>query len=50
MLDKSGYLTQVSTLTGSLRSGTDLVDPEIVVELATLPSFNYVYIMDYSFR
>lgn len=48
MLDKSGYLTQVSTLTGNLRSGTDLVDPEIVVELDTLPSFNYVYIMEFN--
>lgn len=48
MLDKSGYLTQVSTLTGTLRSGTDLVDPEIVVELDTLPSFNYVYITEFN--
>lgn len=48
MLDKSGYLTQVSTLTGNLRSGTDLVDPEIVVELDTLPSFNYVYITEFN--
>ena len=48
MLDKGGYLTLVSTLTGSLRSGTDLVDPEIVVELDTLPSFNYVYITEFN--
>lgn len=48
MLNKSGYLTQVSTLTGTLRSGTNLVDPSIIIELDTLPNFNYVYIQDFS--
>lgn len=47
VLNKSGYLTQVSTLTGTLRSGTNLVDPSIIIELDTLPNFNYVYIQDF---
>lgn len=48
VLNKSGYLTQVSTLTGTLRSGTNLVDPSIIIELDTLPNFNYVYIQDFN--
>lgn len=48
VLNKAGYLTQVTSLTGTLRSGTNLVDPEIVVELATLPTFNYAYITEFN--
>lgn len=48
VLNKAGYLTQVTSLTGTLRSGTNLVDPEIMVELATLPTFNYAYITEFN--
>lgn len=43
-LNKSSYLTQVATLTGTLRDGCNIVDPQILVELQSLPTFNYVYI------
>lgn len=48
VLNKASHLTQVASLTGTLRSGTNLVDPEIIVELATLPNFNYAYISEFN--
>ena len=48
VLNKSSYLTLVATLTGTLRQGTDVVDPSIVIEQATLPSFNYVFITEFN--
>lgn len=48
VLNKSGYLTQVSTLTGTLRSGCNVVNPSIIVELDTLPNFNYAYIQEFN--
>lgn len=48
VLNKASHLTQVASLTGTLRSGTNLVDPEIIVELATLPTFNYAYISEFN--
>ena len=44
VLNKSTYLTQVGTLTGTLRAGCNVADPQILVELTTLPNFNYAYI------
>ena len=44
VLNKSGSLTLVTTLTGTLREGCNLLDPSIVIQYETLPSFNYVYI------
>lgn len=46
-LDKSSDLTLVATLTGYLRNGTSITDPEIVVEQDTLPDFNYIHIADF---
>lgn len=48
VLNKSGYLTQVSTLTGTLRKECNIVDPRIIVELDTLPNFNYAYIPEFN--
>ena len=48
VLNKSSYLTLVTTLTGTLREGTDLINPTIRVELATLPTFNYVHIPEFN--
>lgn len=43
-VDKTSYLTQVSTLTGALRDRCSLVNPVIMIEQTSLPTFNYVYI------
>lgn len=47
-LNKSGDLTLVSTLTGTLRSGCDIINPDILIETATLPVFNYAYIPEFN--
>ena len=47
-LNKSTYLTPVGTLTGTLRAGCNLFDPQILVELDGLPNFNYAYIPEFS--
>ena len=44
VLNKSSYLTLVTTLTGTLREGCNVTDPSITIELNSLPNFNYVYI------
>lgn len=40
--------TQVDTFEGTLRDGTSLVNPHILVEKSTLPVFNYAYIEAFS--
>lgn len=43
-VDKSSFLTSVATLSGALREECSIVNPSIMIEQTTLPSFNYVYI------
>lgn len=44
VVDKTSSMEYVDTLNGVLRSGTTIVNPTISVEIANVPSFNYVYI------
>ena len=48
VLNKSGNLTLVTTLTGTLREGCNVRDPQILVELNSIPNFNYAYIPELS--
>ena len=43
-VNKTAYLTAVGTLQGALRQGTSIVRPKILVQITTLPQFNYCYI------
>lgn len=43
-------LTAVATLTGTLKQGTSMVNPVIQIEMATVPSFNYMIIPEFSRR
>ena len=43
-LDKSAYMSLVSTMTGALRADCDIVSPSIVVNDTSVPSYNYAYI------
>ena len=47
-IDKVPYLTLISTLTGTLKEETSIINPSILIEQATLPTFNYVYIPDFN--
>lgn len=42
----SKTLGTATTLTGTLREPVSLTDPEILIESATVPSYNYAYISD----
>lgn len=46
-VDKSEFLTFVSTLTGALRDETSIISPSILVEVSSLPRFNYVHIPEF---
>lgn len=39
--------TSGTSLTGSLVEGTDIMDPDILIESASLPAGNYAYIQDF---
>lgn len=41
-------ITTLATLTGSLVEETTLIDPEILIESATLPAANYAQIPDFN--
>ena len=43
-VDKSPYLSPVSTLSGALRERCSLVSPVLTIEYPKVPDFNYVYI------
>lgn len=47
-VDKSGYISQVATLTGTLREQTDIVSPSINIEYSGFPAVNYAYIAAFS--
>lgn len=49
-VDKSEYLDNALQLTGSLREGTSLTSPSILIEKTDLNlfSYNYVYIQDFN--
>ena len=47
-VDKTNYLTSAGTLTGTLKEETSIIDPSILIEQATLPTFNYIYIPDFN--
>lgn len=47
-VDKSNYLTEVTTLRGTLRESTSLLTPSIKIYLTSLPAFNYVYIQAFN--
>lgn len=40
-------LTTLSTLTGTLREGSNMISPTVLIESATPPLFNYCYIQDF---
>lgn len=43
-VDKTGYLTNVGTLSGALRDECSMLTPSIVYQSSDVPTFNYVYI------
>ena len=43
-LDKTNYLSNPTTFTGTLRAECSITSPEIIIESATVPNFNYAYI------
>lgn len=43
-VDKTDYLTSISTLNGTLRDECSTLRPSIVIQQTSLPSFNYAYI------
>lgn len=43
-VDKTNYLTDVGSLFGAFREESSLVNMNIIIQQATIPSFNYVYI------
>lgn len=43
-VDKSNYLTHISTINGTIRNETSIVNPTIIIENELQPNFNYVYI------
>ena len=43
----SKSLTTHSTLTGTLRDGSSLIDPVIIIQSTTIPTFNYLYIQEF---
>lgn len=46
-VDKTSYLSAVTTLSGALREQTSIINPSIVIQRTTLPRFNYVYIPEF---
>lgn len=46
-VDKTNLITEVVTLTGTLREQTSIINPSITIELSTLLDFNYVYIEEF---
>lgn len=44
------FLPAITAVSGVLRSGTSLLDPEIEVQLNELPKFNYAYIPEFNNR
>lgn len=46
-VDKSSFLTAVSTLSGALRAPCSLINPSILIQQTTAPQFNYVYISSF---
>jgi len=46
-LDKITSLTEVATITGTLREQSSIINPSITIEFETLPIFNYVYIQEF---
>jgi hypothetical protein len=43
-VDKSNYLTLVSTINGTLREEASLINPIITIQYNDVPNFNYIYI------
>lgn len=43
-VDKSDFLTPLTTLTGALREECSILTPSIVYQSSEIPTFNYVYI------
>ena len=43
----SKTLGTATSLTGTLREPVSLTDPEILIESATVPAYNYAYIADF---
>lgn len=44
----SKSITAVGSLTGALKDQSSIIDPNILVQMDTVPSFNYVYIPAFS--
>ena len=47
-VDKSSMLSYVGELTGTLREECSIVSPSILIEMSTLPTFNYVFIVPFN--
>lgn len=46
-LDKSAYMSLVSTMTGAMRADCDIVNPSITVYDTAVPKYNYAHIPDF---
>lgn len=44
---KSSYLSEKLSIEGTLREGTDIINPVITVQLDTEPKYNYMFINDF---
>lgn len=47
-VDKTNYITQVTSLSGTLREQTNILNPSVLIELNTVPVFNYAYIPEFN--
>lgn len=47
-VDKTNYLHLVGTLSGTLRTSSNIVNPVIRIEYSQFPNFNYVYIPQFN--
>lgn len=46
-IDKTSFITQVASYTGTLREQTNILHPSVLIEQTALPVFNYAYIPDF---
>ena len=46
-VDKTSYLSNATTLNGTLREQCSITNPEIIIEYASTPTWNYCYIAEF---
>ena len=46
-VDKTGYLSTPTSFTGTLREGTNLLQPSFLINASGVPSYNYAYVAEF---